>query len=259
MAIGRPIELTANIATKVISTTATADQTLFTVTGGYRINQLGVYRNGIRLVDATDYTARDGASVTLSSGATLGDVLEFHVFDSFNIADAINANSSSQTVAGDLNISGDMDITGALEVTGDLTVSSDVIGVSTRFTGSIGIESGGTAIGQGVTTLNFVGSGNTFAYDAASNTVDISISGSGGGGGLGTAINYSDGETSTPFSYIGNSVQVTENLAINTSNAGGNTSYVVTVIPNVTVNSGVAVTVGTGKTMIIDVLQIGDL
>jgi len=27
----------------------------------------------------------------------------------------------------------------------------------------------------------------------------------------------------------------------------------------VTVNSGVAVTVGTGKTMIIDVLQIGDL
>ena len=29
--------------------------------------------------------------------------------------------------------------------------------------------------------------------------------------------------------------------------------------PNITVNSGVAVTVGSGKTMIIDVLQIGDL
>ena len=91
------------------------------------------------------------------------------------------------------------------------------------------------------------------------NTVDISISGSGGGGGLGTAINYADGETATPFSYIGNSVKVTENLAINTSNAGGNTSYVVTVIPNVEISSGVAVTVGTGKTMIIDVLKIGDL
>ena len=139
------------------------------------------------------------------------------------------------------------------------TGNSDVIGVSTRFTGAIGIESGGTAIGQGVTTLNFVGSGNTFAYDASTNTVDISISGSGGGGGLGTAINYADGETSTPFSYIGHSVQVTENLAINTSNAGGNESFVVSVIPNITVNSGVAVTVGSGKTMIIDVLQIGDL
>ena len=78
--------------------------------------------------------------------------------------------------------------------------------MSTRFTGAIGIESGGTPIGQGGTTLNFVGSGNTFAYDASTNTVDISISGSGGGGGLGTAINYSDGETASPFSYIGNSV-----------------------------------------------------
>tara|TARA_B100000427_G_scaffold317708_1_gene314074 strand:+ start:103 stop:849 length:747 start_codon:yes stop_codon:yes gene_type:complete len=248
MAIGRPIDLTANIATKVISTTATASQTLFTVTGGYRINELGVFRNGIRLVDGNDYTARDGASVTLLTPATEGDVLAFHVFDSFNIANAIVPNESSQTIAG------------ALTVTGDLTASSDVIGVSTRFTGAIGIESGGTAIGQGVTTLNFVGSGNTFAYDASSNTVDITISGSGGGGGgLGTAINYADGETSTPFSYIGNSVKVTENLAINTSNAGGNESYVVSVIPNVEITSGIAVTVGTGKTMIIDVLQIGDL
>ena len=247
MPLGRPITLSNNIASKVINTTATASQTLFTVTGGYRINQLGVFRNGVRLVDGVDFTATDGASVTLLTASSSGDVLEFQIFDSFNIAAAIVPNESTQT------------INGKLTVTGDLTVNSDVIGVSTRFTGAIGIESGGTAIGQGVTTLNFVGSGNTFAYDSSTNTVDISISGSGGGGGLGTAINYADGETSTPFSYIGNSVQVTENLAINTSNAGGNTSYVVTVIPNVTVNSGVAVTVGTGKTMIIDVLQIGDL
>jgi len=211
------------------------------------------------LVDATDYKPSISISLSFCSGATLGDVLEFHVFDSFNIADAINANSSSQTVAGDLNISGDMDITGALDLTGNLTGGSDVISVSTRCAGAIGIESGGTAIGQGVTTLNFVGSGNTFAYDAASNTVDISISGSGGGGGLGTAINYADGETASPFSYIGNSVKVSENMSINTSNAGGNESYVVSVIPNIEITSGIAVTVGLGKTMVIDVLQIGDL
>ena len=46
---------------------------------------------------------------------------------------------------------------------------------------------------------------------------------------------------------------------MDTDNAGMTTSYVVSVIPNITVNSGVAVTVGSGKTMIIDVLQIGDL
>ena len=38
MPIGRPLDLTANVATKVISATATASQTQFTVTGGYRIN-----------------------------------------------------------------------------------------------------------------------------------------------------------------------------------------------------------------------------
>jgi len=247
MAIGRPLSLTANVATKNISATATASQTQFTVTGGYRINEIGVYRNGVRLVDGVDFTATDGSVVTLLTAATEGDTLEFAIFDSFNVANTIKPNESSQT------------INGKLTVTGDLTANSDVIGVSTRFNAAVGIQSGGTQIGAGVTTLNFVGSGNTFAYDASANRVDISISGSGAGGGLGTAINYSDGETSTPFSYIGHSVQVSENLAINTSNAGGNESFVVSVIPNIVVNSGVAVTVGSGKTMIIDVLQIGDL
>ena len=41
--------------------------------------------------------------------------------------------------------------------------------------------------------------------------------------------------------------------------AGVNTSIIVSVTPNIEINSGVAVTVGAGKTMIIDVLQIGDL
>ena len=56
MAIGRPVSLTNNVASKTISVTATASQTLFTVTGGYRINQLGVFRNGVRLADGSDYT-----------------------------------------------------------------------------------------------------------------------------------------------------------------------------------------------------------
>ena len=88
-------------------------------------------------------------------------------------------------------------------------------------------------------------------------TVDISIAG-GGGGGLGTAINYSD-KTASPFSFIDSETQVTEDLLLDATNAGKSGSYVVSVIPNVTVNAGVAVTVGAGKTMVIDVLQIGDI
>jgi len=231
MAIGRPVSLTSNVASKSISVTAIEGQTLFTVSGGYRVNQLAVFRNGARLVDGVDYTARDGASVTLTSAANLSDTFEFQIFDDFRVSDAIVSAESDQTINGNLTVTGTL--TGA----------------------AIGIQSGGTVVGA-AKTLNFIGTGNTFAMNG--NTVDISISGSGGGGGLGTAINYSD-DTASPFSFIDNEVQVTENLLLDTTNSGKSDSYIVSVVPNITVNSGVAVTVGTGKTMIIDVLQIGDL
>jgi len=54
-------------------------------------------------------------------------------------------------------------------------------GVSTNFVSAIGIQSAGTVIGAGITQLNFIGTGNTFAVNGS--TVDISISGGGGGGG----------------------------------------------------------------------------
>ena len=231
MPIGRPITLSSNVASKTISITATAGQTLFQPSGGYRINQIAVFRNGTRLVDGQDFTARDGASVTLLSGAVLNDILEFQIFDSFNVANAIDTNSSTQTIDGSLIVRGG--------VTGS----------------QIGIQSGGTAIGTG-RTVNFIGSGNT-VIDKGDGTIDVSISGS-GGGGIGTAINYED-DTASPFSYIDKTVHVSEDLMLDTTKAGTSPSYIVSVIPDIVIASGVAVTVGTGKTMVIDVLQIGDL
>ena len=110
MAVGRPISLTPNIASKSVSATATAAQTSFTVTGGYRINELGVYRNGVRLVQGKDFTASDGSTVTLLSGATVGDLIEFVIFDSFNIADAIKT-VGDQTLQGELTATQEVGIT----------------------------------------------------------------------------------------------------------------------------------------------------
>jgi hypothetical protein len=232
MPIGNPVTLTSNVASKVISITATASQTVFTIDGGYRINQISVYRNGTRLADSLDYTARDGASVTLLSPATLADVLEFQVFDDFRVADAIVSAASNQTIFGNLTVTGTL--TGA----------------------TIGIQSGGTVVGT-AKTLNFVGTGNTFAVNG--DTIDVSIAGGGGGGGgIGTVINYAD-STPSPFSFIDAEVTVTQNLNLDATNAGATTSYVVSVIPNVIIGAGIGVTVGVGKTMVIDVLQIGDL
>ena len=242
MAIGRPVSLTSNVASKTISVTATASQTLFTVTGGYRINQVAVFRNGVRLADGSDFTARDGATVTLLSAADAGDSLEFQIFDDFRVADAIVSASAEQTINGNLTVTGT--ITGVGTVTG-----STVTGAA------IGISSAGTVVGV-AKTLNFIGTGNTFAMNGE--TVDISIAGGGGGGGLGTAINYTDG-TASPFSYIDREATVSEDLILDATVAGVSTSIIVSVIPNINISSGVAVTVGAGKTMVIDVLQIGDL
>ena len=235
MAIGRPISLTPNIASKTLSATATAGQTSFTVEGGYRVNELGVYRNGVRLAQGKDFTASDGSTVTLLSGATVSDILDFVIFDSFNIADAINT-------VGDQTLSG------------QLTVTSGYV---------IGITSSGTLINSGdtgptgISSINFVGTGNTFAYNSTTKTVDVSISGSSGGGGIGTAIKYSDETTDSPFSYIEPSAIVEENLDITTANAGVTSTYVVSVVPTINIASGVALTVGSGKSMVIDVLQLG--
>ena len=255
MAIGRPVSLTNNVASKTISVTATAGQTLFTVTGGYRINQLLVYRNGVKLAQSNDFIASDGATVTLVTPANAGDNVDFQVFDDFKVADAIVSAASSQTIYGDLAINGNLYFNDS-DIEPNNINASGIITAAGGF--NIGIQSRGVDVTTGVVTaLNFVGAGNTFAYDSTSKTVDISIAG-GGGGGLGTAIKYSDEATNSPFSYIDRTAEVTENMLLDTSSAGESESIIVSVIPNIEINSGVAVTVGTGKTMIIDILQIGE-
>jgi len=57
------------------SYTATAGQTAFTVTAGYTVGYLQVYLNGV-LLNASDYTASNGTSFTLASGASVNDIVE---------------------------------------------------------------------------------------------------------------------------------------------------------------------------------------
>ena len=67
-------------------------------------------------------------------------------------------------------------------------------GVSTNFVSAVGIQSGGTVIGAGITQLNFIGLGNTFAVNGT--TVDISIQG-GSSGAAGTFTHYTAGIATT--------------------------------------------------------------
>lgn len=211
MAIGNPITLTTNIASKTISEIATAAQTSFNVTGGYRINQIAVYRNGVKLVSGRDFNALDGATVTLLSPATLNDVIEFHIFDDFSVSDAISASASNQTLNSDLlNVSGQIKSLGA---------------ASTEFRAAVGISSAGTVIGAGITQLNFVGAGNTFKV--TDNTMDITISGGAMGGGANRV-------------FFENDTTITEDYEITTGKNAMSAGPL-------TINSGVTITIPSGS------------
>ena len=225
MAVGRPIKLTPNVARKTVSITATASQTTFTPTGGYRIGDLAVYRNGVRLVNGRDFTAVDGANVVLQQGATVGDVVEFGIFDSFNIADAVGRNGN-QTIGGDLVIgsgttlySGSTGIVSTQELrattlygdgsnltgiantgfidTADLTVS----GIAT-FNGVLNADAevtaaGGVDVTGGVKSAGIVTFTNTTASTSSSTGAVVITGGVGIGGSLHVGENVSVGGTLT--------------------------------------------------------------
>ena len=65
--------------------------------------------------------------------------------------------------------------------TSDGVIATGIVTATGGF--DLGIHSAGTSVVSGpVKTLNFVGTGNTFAYDASTDTIDISIAGGSGGG-----------------------------------------------------------------------------
>lgn len=85
----------------------------------------------------------------------------------------------------------------AIKISGTTVIddSRNLININSGL--GVGIQSAGAVIGSGITTLNFVGTGNTFAVSGG--IVDISISGGAGGGGSGL---FNTGITSSVGSAI---------------------------------------------------------
>jgi hypothetical protein len=122
----------------------------------------------------------------VSTFANISNVAGFSTFASTSGFATVStqAGIATSVIGGVVNVN-------SLNVSGVSTLGF-VTGTSAFFTGivtavdgrlisGIGIQSGGVAIGAGVTTLNFIGLGNTFLLRGS--TIDISIQGGGGGGG----------------------------------------------------------------------------
>ena len=119
------------------------------------------------------------------SAASGGTNLVTSVFG--RTGDVVLTNSDDVTirnlVATGATFSGSVSIGGTLTYEDVKNVDSLGIVTATLFSGpsQIGIQSGGVQIGAGITQLNFIGVGNTFAVNGT--TVNVSIAGGAGAGG----------------------------------------------------------------------------
>ena len=161
--------------------TATAGQTTFSTTDdstslSYAVGKIDVFLNGIRLAPA-DFTATNGTSVVLASGANASDVLFVVSYGTFQVADLGTA------LTADLNIQGNK-ITGSavsLDSSGDITLDADGADIL--------LSDGGTEIGRftnsssdlvlqtAVSDKDFILKGNDDGSTITALTVDMSAAG----------------------------------------------------------------------------------
>ena len=123
------IEITAGSAASntidVTSFTATAAQTTFSVT--YSAGNISVYQNGVLLKDTTDYTATNGTSVVLASGAAAGDSVDVVAYATFTVTDTYTkAQADARYLLESNNLSDLVDAAAALTNLGVTATAADL-------------------------------------------------------------------------------------------------------------------------------------
>jgi len=119
----------------------------------------------------------------------------------------------------------------AIKISGTTVIddSRNLININSGL--GVGIQSAGSAVGYGITQLNFAGAGNTFAVSGT--TATITISGSGGGGAGISSTGISTAAIWSNPSFIGTSF----NLNQGSNNYGAFGPVVVAVGQTVTVGA----------------------
>ena len=172
-------------------------------------------------------TAREAIDLPTDKKILLGDNDKFTIYKSSSPAHAIIENAysaGSYLRIGSANgiilgspishnqsmIRGYVNGRAELYFSGSKKIETTTTGVKVTGTfegaSQVGIQSGGVQIGAGVTQLNFIGLGNTFAVNGT--TVDVSISGNSGAGG--TWSSYTAG------------IATTKSVGVNTNNLDDN-------------------------------------
>jgi hypothetical protein len=190
--LGQQSSFTGTQNNKRISQLASSGQVNFLPPGGYDINSIDVYRNGVKLVGQRDFIALDGVTVSLTHPTNQDDILEFVIYENFVVADALNGDGD-QFINGSLQVSGDLSINGILNTTVSSTIQAGIAteavraGMSTEATRA-GIAS--VAVSAGVATA-----ANSLGVGATGSGLNIT--------GIITATQFSGNITGTAATFTG--------------------------------------------------------
>ena len=145
--------------------TPTGVTTDFTFSSGYVPGYFDIYINGVKQIEASDYTSTDGSTFSvLNGGAENGDVIEAVAYKAFNAAAVTSA--ADLTVSGNLTVNGSATFAGAGTSVSFATTSynlagtpniavNNVTGTAATFTGNVSI--GGTLTYEDVENIDSVG------------------------------------------------------------------------------------------------------
>ena len=164
--------------------TATANQTTFSVS--YTVGFAEVFLNGSKL-SAADFTATNGTSIVLASGATVGDTVDVVAYATQTIA---NVYTQTQSDARYLQLTGGTltgDLTGTTSTfSGDVTIADKIVhsgdtNTAIRFPAvdTVTVETDGSERLR-VTSTGLVGIGTNSPTDTAGFGVALDVSSSSG-------------------------------------------------------------------------------
>ncbi len=174
---------TLNFVGGDVTADATAQQGICTVTIDSSIQGITTsgtsFLHDITQTGVTTLTSDQQAAFNVGTAATIysaGNIRTVGVITAHGglvVGDTTDASSGGGLLVG---TAGTIQSNGAAAFAGIVTAGGGF---------NIGIQSAGIVIAKnvGINTLNFVGSGNSITYFAATNTLDVSIAGSSGGGG----------------------------------------------------------------------------